>query len=455
MRFVLPAALALVATSVAQEFKLSDVVRRTLQNQPQLAEDSMDLDRSRHQIDLLRRKVILPKFEVEAGFGPAPGFRYEVTPLANGGRDSSRRYEWWPLGPAFQMEVNVQQPLNVGRLRAGMRAARAGVRVASAELDARRASVVKDALTYLFGFQYATRMRRMLDEAATKIDSVESSLQEKLDNDDEDASQTDLFQIRIGRYELDKSLQEAKLGQDRARQGLAFSLGLSSPDSLRLVDSLLQPLPELPAIDSMILGMSHPDLRRLAAGLEAKKALVDVQRASLGPDLGVVAQFQYRKAWVANRDRQNKDVLITDPINNVGGALGIGAVWHLNFWSQLGEVRKAELEWLQLRRKEVYARKGLETLLRDAWLRYRTLGERQAAAQKGKDAAEAWLKSVAIQVDLDPSLGKELIGPYKTLLDFQNKYWDAVHERNKAALDVLQAMGALLESPVLGGPYRD
>eukprot|EP00825_Cyclidium_porcatum_P028106 TRINITY_DN30454_c0_g1_i1.p4 TRINITY_DN30454_c0_g1~~TRINITY_DN30454_c0_g1_i1.p4 ORF type:complete len:226 (+),score=15.99 TRINITY_DN30454_c0_g1_i1:471-1148(+) len=224
MRFVLPAALVLVATSVAQELNLSDVVRRTLRCQPQLAEDSMDLDMSRHQIDLLKRKVILPKFEVEAGFGPAPGFRYEVSPMPNGGLDSSRRYQWWPLGPAFQMEVNVQQPLNVGRLRAGMRAARAGVRVASAELDARRTSVVKDALTYLFGFQYATRMRRMLEEAATKIDSVESSIQAKLDNDDEDASQTDLFQIKIGRYELDKSLQEAKLGQDRARQGFPCTL---------------------------------------------------------------------------------------------------------------------------------------------------------------------------------------------------------------------------------------
>jgi len=158
---------------------------------------------------------------------------------------------------------------------------------------------------------------------------------------------------------------------------------------------------------------------------------------------------------VANRNRQNQDVLITDPLNDISGMLGVGMVWHLNFWNQLGSVHKAELDWQQLRRKEAYARKGLQALLKDAWLKYQTLGERQISASKGKDAADAWLKSVAIQFDLDPSKGKDLIAPYKTLLDFQNKYWDAVHERNKAALEVLQAAGLLLDSPVLGGPYRN
>lgn len=410
----------------------------------------MGLDKAKSQVDLLRRKVILPKFDVSVGFGPAPGFRYMVDSAG----DSTRKYAWWPMGPTFGSEIQVAQPLNIGRLRAGMRAARAGVKVAAAELDAHRAGLVKEALVYLFGFQYATRTRRMLDEASVLLDSVENALQEKIDNDDEDASQTDLFQLRIAKYEFEKSLQEARLGQNRARTGLAFALGMLNPDSLRIVDSLLEPLAELPGLDTLVASLAHPDLWRLKAGLDAKAALVDVQRASLGPDMYVFGKFSYTKAWVANRNRQNQDVLVTDPLNDVSGMVGLGMTWHLNFWNQLGEVHKAELDWQQLRRKEAYARNGLAALLRDAWLRYATLGERQASAERAKNAAEAWLKSVAIQVDLDPSRGKDLVGPYKTLLDYQNKYWDAVHERNKTALEVLHASGRLLDSPILGGPYR-
>ncbi|MEN9307569.1 MAG: hypothetical protein RL173_1501 [Fibrobacterota bacterium] len=464
MRIVLTALLAASIVSGAEVLKLSDIVARTLRNQPQLAEHAMDLERAQSQVDLLKRKVILPRFDVTVGFGPAPGFRYQLdssnvkhdstTGLYSGKVDSTRKYAWWPMGPTFASEIEIAQPLNVGKLRAGMRAARAGVRVAAAELDANRTSSVKEVLGYLFGFQYATRMRNMLEEANTRLDSVETALQEKLDNDEDDVSQADVFQLRIGRYELEKSLQEAKLGQNRAREGLAFSLGYETPDSLQLADSLLQPLPELPAFDTLANHLAHPDLRRLSAGLDAKKALVDVERASLGPDMYLFGKFSYTKAWVANRNRQNQDVLITDPLNDLSGMFGVGMIWHLNFWNQLGSVRKAELDWQQLRRKEAYARQGLEALLKDAWLKYQTLGERQKSAQKGKDAADAWLKSVAIQFDMDPSRGKDLVGPYKTLLDFQNKYWDAVHERNKIALDVLQAAGLLLDSPELGGPYR-
>ncbi len=452
MRIVFPVLLALCVVSGAQELSMSDLVRRTLQHQPQLSEDSMDLDRAVNQVDLLKRKVILPRFEVSVGFGPAPGFRLMPNPDTTKS-DTVRQYAWGEIGPTFGTDINIAQPLNVGRLRAGMVAARANVRLAIAELDVHRSDVVKDVLNYLFGYQYATRTRVMLEEASTRLDSVETSIQTKIDNDDEDASQTDLFNLRIGRYELEKSLQEAKLGQKRARQGLAFSLGVSDPDSMRITDSLLEPLAELPGIDTLVQALAHPDLRRLSAGLDAKKALVEVERASLGPDMFIFGKFSYTKAWVYNRNKQNQDVLVTDPLNSVSGMIGVGMTWHLNFWSQLGEVHRAELEWQQLRRKEAYARKGLESLLRDAWLKYSSLGERQISAQKGKDAAEALLHSIAIQFDVDPSKGKDMIGPYKTLLDFKNKYWETIYERNKAALDVLQASGKLLDSPVLGGPF--
>ncbi|MEK7392375.1 MAG: TolC family protein, partial [Fibrobacterota bacterium] len=268
MRIVLTALLAASIASGAEVLKLSDIVARTLRYQPQLAEHAMDLERAQSQVDLLKRKVILPRFDVTVGFGPAPGFRYQLdssnvthdstTGLYSGKVDSTRKYAWWPMGPTFASEIEIAQPLNVGKLRAGMRAARAGVRVAAAELDANRTSSVKEVLGYLFGFQYATRMRNMLEEANTRLDSVETALQEKLDNDEDDVSQADVFQLRIGRYELEKSLQEAKLGQNRAREGLAFSLGYETPDSLQLADSLLQPLPELPAFDTLANHLAHP-----------------------------------------------------------------------------------------------------------------------------------------------------------------------------------------------------
>lgn len=454
---VLPAALVAFTAygANAQGWSISDLVRLTLERQPQLAEDSLNLTRARQQLDLLPSKVLLPRFDVSVGFGPAPGFRYDhiYGSGIDSGRivDSTRKYAWWPLGPTFGTQVEVAQPLNVGKLRAGMRAARAGVRVATADLDANRQTEVKKVLEYLFGFQYANRMVAMLVDANARVDSLDSAMQAKLDNDEDDVSQTDLFQLRTGRFELEKSLQEARLGRDRAREGLCFSLGLASPDSLHIADSLLEALPELPAFDTLSTDFAHPDLVKLQAGLEAKQALVDVERAGLGPDIYLFGKFSYTKAWVANRNQANQDVLITDPLNDVSGMFGLGFTWHLNFWNQLGNVRVAELDWQQLRRKQAYARKGLQAQMKDAWLRYRTLGERIESARKAKDAAQSWLHVVGQQADLDPSKSKELVGPYKSWLDFQNKYWEAVYQRNLAALEVLLGSGTILLWPGLVG----
>lgn len=454
MNWVIPAIFFSVGAQ-AGGLKISDVVHRTLGRQPQLAEDSISLQQSRSQIERLKRKVVLPEFEVSVGFAPAPGFRYEyVKGIGQDSArvvDSTRKYAWWPLGPTFGTEISVAQPLNVGKLRAGMKAARAGVRVAEAELNGRRQTYVKQSLEYLFGFQYANRMIVMLKEANQRLDSVQNALQTKLDDGDEDASQTELFQLKIGRFELEKSLQEARLGRARAREGLAFVLGYPASDSMEINDSLLEPLPEIGPYANIETKFAHPDMARLKAGLDAKSSLVDVERANMGLDIFVFGKFSYTKAWVANRDEQNKDVLITDPLNTAGGMLGLGFRWHLNFWSQLAEVKRAELDWQQLRRKEVYARRGLLALAKDAWLRYDAMGQRQRSAKIALDAADGWLKSVGQQVDLDPSRGKDLIAPYKTWLDFQNKYWDSVHERNKLALEVLLATGTLLEQPALVG----
>ncbi len=465
MRMVLPAAwVAFTALGAnAQGLSVPEIVRLTLERQPQLAEDSLDLSKAQQQVDLLPRKVLLPKFDVSVGFGPAPGFRYSrdsswhtynsptQTTVQQLSFDSTRHYAWWPLGPTFGTQVEVAQPLNVGKLRAGMRAARAGVRVASADLNSHRQTEVKKVLEYLFGLQYANRMIVLLEDANARVDSLDSAMQAKLDNDEEDVSQIDLFQLRMGRYELEKSLQEARLGKARAREGLCFALGLQSPDSLHLSDTLLQPLPELPAFDTLSTDFAHPDLVKLQAGLDAKQALVEVERAGLGPDIYLFGKFSYTKAWVANRNHANQDVLITDPLNDVSGMFGLGFTWHLNFWNQLGNVRVAELDWQQLRRKQAYAKTGLQAQMKDAWLRYRTLGDRIESAAKAKDAAQSWLHVVGQQADLDPSKSKDLVGPYKSWLDFQNKYWDAVYQRNLAALEVLLGSGLILQWPGLVG----
>lgn len=434
--------LCLVSFGNAANLDISSFIESVLRKQPRLSEDSIDLSLARERVSGLYRQAVLPRFELSTAFGPAPGFRYVTDSV---GDTTGREFAWWPWGPYFGTELEVAQPLNVERFRAGLRAARAGVRVESARLQEKRIGEVKEGLEYWFGLQFANRMVRLLEDAEHRLDSVQTELQNRIDRQEDGASLDDLLNLKIGRFTLEKGMAEARLGRERARGALAFFLRLPSVDSLHLQDSLLDPLPELPPLDSLLAGFHPPELEQLRAGLEAKRALVEVERGALGPDIFVFGKFSYTKAWVANRDERNRDVLVTDPINSVSGAFGLALRWRLNFWAQQSSVRRTELDWRALKRKEVYARDGLELYLKDAWLRYQALGEKAQGAKRAIESCEALLESILSGMELDPDRAKELLGPYKTWLDLQNQYYDLTYQRNLATVEVLAKTGWLLE----------
>jgi len=439
--------LLVLATLVSAEgLRLPTFVETVLQRQPRLSEDSIQISQAEGRVSGLYRQAILPRLELSTAFGPAPGFRYLTDST---GDTTGREWAWWPLGPYFGTELEIAQPLNVDRFRSGMRAARAGVRVAKARHEGKRQDEVKEGLGYWFGFQYANRMVKLLQDAQIRLDSVQGVLQKKIDDQEEDANLEDLLNLKIGRFTLEKGMVEARLGRERARAALAFFLDLPDPRALQLEDSLLRPLPELPGLDTLLQRFQHPDLAQLQAGLDATKALVEVERGALGPDIFVFGKFSYTKAWVANRDEQNKDVLVTDPINSVSGAVGLGLRWRLNYWNQQSTVRKAELDWRALRRKQNYAREGLELYLRDSWLRYQAMGEKISGAKRAIESCEALLENIVSAMDLDPDRAKDLMGPYKTWIDLQTQYYDLVYQRNLATVEVLRNAGLVLDTSLL------
>ncbi|MEN9353244.1 MAG: hypothetical protein RL318_569 [Fibrobacterota bacterium] len=418
---------------------LSDVSRHAWERNHRLSEDSTSLSLARNRLEKVKYGAILPRFEIGVAYGPAPGFSYRVD--ENG--DSTRKYSWWPLGPYFGTQIRLAQPLNVEQLRSGLSAARSGIVVEQVKLSAKRQGYLKEATEYYLGYVFARQMKELLEPALSKLNKADSTLQAKLDNDDEDASQTELFQLRTSRLTADKGLEEAIAGMERAEKGLRFVLRLDPADPLPIEDKEIFAFEDLPSLDSMRENFAPSDLRLLNAGIAAKKSLLDLQKAQMGPTIAVFADLDYTKAWVANRDRENKDVLITDPINSLGGKIGLGFSWELNFWAKSRNYTEAVLELEALRRKEVYARAGLDAQFGEIHARYTSWGRKLKYTQRARDAADSWLKAVALQVDADSTRERDLIAPYQKYLDLQHEYVNAIYQRNLVYLEVLRAANLL------------
>jgi outer membrane protein TolC len=435
-------------------FDYLSVERAAMDVHPILKEKRLEIDKSEQKVHELEMAAILPKFSVETGMGPAPGLKNLVdstssflhnadgttTPIYQRERD----YDFHEWGPFFGIEATVAQPLNLSRYIAGKRAALANVKVSEAQYQKEKIDISEEAQTRYFQRVYAGQMASILKDATKELDRAQKKMEDLLDEGDNSVKQTDLLELKAGRYTLDKARNEAITGVSRADMALRFLLQV--PDSIPLApkDTTLTVRPEaFPSLDSlkMLTLLNHPDLKRLANGLAARRELVRVAKGEIGPDIFLFGNFKYTKAWSPARSSGGEDPFARDPLNEITGVGGLGMRLNLNFWSRYEKVRKEKIELTQLERTEAYAARGLLLRLQDEYVQMLNTRANVNEAQKSLRAAEAWLKGAAMKYDLDPSTAKDMISPYKTVLGARRDYYEAVLNYNLAVAKVIKSIG--------------
>ncbi|HAP00242.1 MAG TPA: hypothetical protein DCQ83_09390 [Fibrobacteres bacterium] len=421
-----------------------------LARDPILFEKELEVDKAKEKLRDVNLGAILPKFEVSMGMGPAPGLHLvpDYSLVTTGGdtvKQTQKEFNFGEWGPFFGFEADIAQPLNVARYRAGRRASERQIDVTSAEFKKEQLDVSEEAQTLYYQRLLALTMHDILDSARHDLDRAQKKMTEQLDRGEDGVSQTDLLQLKAGRFSLDQSVNEAQLGVSRTALGMRFVLAW--PDSLEmpLSDSVLSVRPEvIPSLDSLKLSLlrDHPDLKRLKNGLAARQELLKVAQGEIGPDIFLFGSFKYTKAWSSDRLSGGSNPFARDPLNEITAVGGLGVKLQLNFWSRYQKYRKERLELRQLERTEVYAARGLLLKVEDAYVRLLKSRADVEAAEKSMRAAKAWLKGEAMKYDLDASGGsRELISPFKQSLTAQRDYYKSVLEYNITVAQLFKAVG--------------
>jgi outer membrane protein TolC len=448
-----PSGIALASFILGAEPALAltcaDVERIALADHPVLSEQALEVDKARESVRDLDMGVILPRFEVETGIGPAPGIRQwtDRGALTVGGDtvlESRRDFDFSEWGPYFGIQARVAQPLNIARYRAGRRAATLRARVSEAEFRKQRLDVSEEAQTICNQRLYALTMRRELLDARADLDKAQRDLSGRLDDGDETVSQTDVLRVRASRFTLDQGVNEAELGVRRTALALRFVLAAPDTGGADLADSVLTLRPEpLPSLDSLKLAAlrDHPDLQRLRNGLAARQEMLKVAQGELGPDIFLFGSFEYGKSWSSDRRSGGGDPFARDPLNELTGVAGLGMRLRLNFWERYQSYRRERLNLRQLERTEVYAARGVLLRVEDAYLMAQKARLDAEDAQRALRAAEAWLKGAAMRYDFDPDEAGELSAPFRQSIISKRDYYKAVLEYNLAVAALFKSAG--------------
>lgn len=440
---VLP--LLLVAIAFASEVRLDceGFVVRGLAKDPMLAETRFSTEAKKNKINEIKASAILSKFEVSMLVGPAPGLKESVDDWG----DSVDTWDFTKMGPFFGTQIKAVQPLNYGQYKVGKKAAEADLRQQELNVMDKELAKGVELQTYYYNYLLAIEMNRLVAEAKKQLDRAQEKIEDALDEEEEGVSQLDLLKLKAGRHTLDEAVIDAKGGLDRVNLAVRFYLGLDSTETFAPEDTVLSERTEhFPTLDEAkeIAIAHHPDLKRLAAGLEARKYQLQLAEAKLGPQFFIMGEFVYVKSWAGNRTAVQKNAFAQDAVNKISGSFGIGMRYNLNVWNSWSSYVSARTELRGLKLKENYASEGILLQLEEQFIQTQGARDKVESLRSSLRASEAILKSAAMKYDLDPSNTSDLVSAYTDNLQLQKSYYYAVCKYNIAFAELIRRMGLSL-----------
>ena len=424
-------------------YSLMQFVEDGLATDPQVKELRQGTEEKKNQIGKLKAEAILPTFYVTMLVGPAPGLKEE---LQDG--DTVSVYDFSRMGPFWGVQAKFIQPLNLGQYRSGKKALEADLQQKTFDIESQLHEKDVELQTYYYNYLLAKEMIRIAGDAESKVNEAYEKLEEALDDDDPNVSQMDLLNLKAKMHTVKEGVAEANLGMKRVMLAIRFSLNMQDEDTFVAEDTLLLPRPEpLPMLEEVrsLTAQYHPDLRRLSAGLRARRIQMDLAEAKLAPEFFVIGEVEYVKSWAGNRSILQKSAFAEDAVNKLEGLIGLGVRYNLNFWKNWENFRSARTDYHGLQLKESYALEGLMAKTEDQYYQVVAAKEKMEALKESLRATESILKGAAMQYDLDKSKTGELVSAYTQNITMQKDYYFAVCKYNVEFAQLISKMGMSLK----------
>lgn len=117
-----------------------------------------------------------------------------------------------PRWDRFSVCIKAVQPLNYGQYKVGKKAAEAHLRQQTMSVVGKEHEKNVELQTYYYNYLLALEMNRLVSEAKRQLSRAEEKLEEALDEDSPNVSQTDLLKLKAGRHTLDEAEIDARSG---------------------------------------------------------------------------------------------------------------------------------------------------------------------------------------------------------------------------------------------------
>jgi outer membrane protein TolC len=342
--------------------------------------------------------------------------------------------------PFFHFDVTGAIPLyTFGKIDSIKRAAEANVRVNEWDLEKWRQSTRMDVRRAFFGLMLARDAKYVIEDVIEKLDKGIKGVQKKLDKGDTSVDDTDRLRLEVYREEILARSGEAQRGETYALAALRFLTGVQTgfdiPDEpLKRPDVALGPVVRYLGAARLF----RPEVNMARAGIAARKALVDFNRARFFPDVGLGMTASYTVAPSATEQR---NPWVNDPFNRFGFGAALGLHWNLDLLPNAARVAQAEAQLEEVRAMERLSLGGVAVEVENAYGTAVEAKGREESWARAEHRAKQWISTIQDGIDLGTKDEKALLEPLRAYVNARVNHIYALMDFNVALSDLARTSG--------------
>ncbi len=342
--------------------------------------------------------------------------------------------------PFLQTGLRGTLPLyTFGKIDSIKRAAEANVRVNEWELEKNRQQIRMDVRRAYYGLMLARDMQYIANDVLGSLAKGIDGVARKLQAGDTSVEEADRLRLEIQRDELLARIAEARKSEAFTIAALRFLTGVQS--SFDIPDEpLTRPEVQLGPVVRYLTAarLFRAEVNVARAGVAARRAMVDYQRAQLFPNFGLGLGFQY--AIAPSAEPQNA-AWIADPFNRFGSGFQFGMEWGLDFLPKQARIQAAESQLEEARALERMALGGIAVEVENAYAVVVEAKTREENWDRAEHRAKRWISSIQDAIDLGTKDERFLIEPLRAYVFARALHAQALMDYHVALSDLARVTG--------------
>jgi outer membrane protein len=432
LRFFLSLFLGLIFVSpqavnaAVEKLTLRESIERAMERNGDLRSQRLQVEQAANEIGRARGEFG-PRIEALLGIGP-------ITKAEGNSTFVREDRDTW--GRTLFGKITLMQPLYTwGRKSNYENAALAGMHVKSAESELKENQLRFEVKEAFYGYQMANSLRDFIAGGKAELEKAIEKRKGKKAQVAKDDLRLEIFlrEVESREAEVTKYLELAK-------EGFTLRTGSDRGQALPKEDWLLPEPRERRPVEFYLerAKTGRPEFRQITEGIFAKRSLAKAEQKALYPILGFMASYE---ASETNVRTPQPGVFSYDPYNHKTMSAGVGFKWDFQWELQTSKAAKLRAEAEELELKETYARQGIESEVRKAYLELVEAEARLKAATEGYKAGKKWLTGEAIGFASGLGSAQGVVEAYGARAETTKGYFEALFRHQMAWASLSRAVG--------------